>query len=78
MNTDLDILAYELLSRDDIAELRAIMDAIELADYIFNLAPDALMIYCESMLDDDDDDAIIALRDELLPLMESMILNPVD
>lgn len=71
----LDFLAYELLSRDDIADLHATRDAIELADFLINTASDDqidLMIDTETDLDDE------LIIPELRAIMTKMILNPID
>jgi hypothetical protein len=75
MILDTNIIAYALLSRDDIADLRAIMDADELADFLINTAStDALALIPTDLCDDDFDIFIASARS----IMTSMILNPVD
>jgi hypothetical protein len=62
------IIAYDLLSRDDIADLRATRDAIELADLLISIMPsryDDTLIYDEPLY-------------ELRTIMTDMILNPLD
>jgi hypothetical protein len=62
---DLNIIAYSMLARDDIADLRATRDAAELADFLINSAtlPDTIT-------DHDTDDLHL--------IMTSMIMNPID
>jgi hypothetical protein len=70
----LDIIAYDLLARDDIVDLRATRDAIELADLLINTASyDHLMLMIDAGADLDD-----AIIDELRAIMTDMILNPID
>lgn len=73
---DLSIIAYSMLSRDDIADLRATRDAIELADLLINTASDdQLNMIGDIQADLDDDYAVIT---ELRTIMTDMILNPID
>ena len=61
----IDIIAYTLLMRDDIADLRATHDAIELADILINTET-------EMIIPDNID------IPELRAIMTEMILNPID
>lgn len=76
----LNMIAYEMLSRDDIADLRATRDADELADLLINLAPDCLITYAplDDAIMNDDDDAASMIIEELRPILVAMILNPID
>jgi len=74
----IEVIAYELLSLPEVADLRATRDAIELADLIINNDPDALITFLDDKLDLDDDDACIEIMDELREIMTEMILHPVD
>lgn len=81
MATDeLNALAYSMLARDDIADLRATHDADELADLLINLGPDDLLEFppLEDAIMNDDDDAASIIIEELRPILVAMILNPID
>lgn len=76
MTAQLDIIATQLLARDDITDLRATRDAIELADLLIWTAPDTIIA-----------DAIehhlpIEHADDFIPTLRAtltdMILNPND
>lgn len=71
----LELIAYELLSRDDIADLRATHDAIELADFLINFTrPDLIKDATEDL---DEDDFLIFVNDLRL-ITEEMILADND
>lgn len=76
MNTRIDTnaIAYAMLSRDDIADLRAEMDADQLADFVINTASTNALAMIPDLSDDDFDIFIASARSILV----SMILNPVD
>lgn len=72
---DLDILATQLLAREDIADLRATRDAAELADLLIWTAPNSIYAPIAAHLPiDHADDFIPNLRAELT----AMILAPND
>lgn len=77
---ELNALAYSMLSRDDIADLRATRDADELADLLINFAPDELISFppLDDAIMNDDDDTASTIIEELRPILVAMILNPID
>lgn len=64
----LPIIAYDLISRDDIADLYATRDAIELADLLISIMPSR---YNDTLIYDEP-------LNELRSIMTEMILNPID
>lgn len=73
----LTIAAHIMLSRDDIADLHATRDAIELSDLLIWEGHDAFL----SLIDDDlidDDDACILIMDRMRAIMTDMILTDHD
>ena len=75
MTIELDIIATQLLARDDIADLHATRDAIELADLLIWTAPNMIYAHIAAHLPIEHEDHFIPdLRAELV----AMILNPND
>lgn len=75
MTLALDIIATQLLARDDIADLYANKDAVELADLLIWTAPNSIYAHIAAHLPIDHADNFIPdLRAELV----AMILNPND
>lgn len=75
MAADLTIIAYELLSRDDIANLYATRDADELAELLIADAPLTTIL---PALDAHNPTIDFATIDQLHAIMTNMILNPID
>jgi hypothetical protein len=70
--TDLEVIATQLLARDDIADLRATRDAIELADLLIWTAPEAIYALIQDHEPISHDDYMIpALRATLTGMIES-------
>lgn len=75
MTISMDAIATQLLARDDIADLYANKDAVELADLLIWTAPDLIYAHIAAHLPIDHADNFIP---ELRAELTAMILSPND